>query len=104
MNKGSYEQPMKIWSSVAEMKQAKFLSTQMSCENWYHYNFGDILHQRSCKEAKNFENHMFRHMCQRLPQTDTNTVYKPAPPRQSDVRVDKNVAYLNSLICQNVRK
>ena len=37
-------------------------------------------------------------MCWRLPQPDTNTVFNPVPPRQSDVRVAKNVACLASLL------
>jgi hypothetical protein len=38
-------------------------------------------------------------MCWRLPQADTNTVFNPVPPRQSDVRVDHNVvACLSSLM------
>jgi 5-keto 4-deoxyuronate isomerase len=41
-------------------------------------NFGGIL----------FKNLMFCQMCWRLPQTDTNTVFNPVPPRQSDVRVE----------------
>jgi hypothetical protein len=46
------------------------------------------------KEAKNFKNLMFCHMCWRLAQTDTNTVFNPVPPRQSDVRDDIKVACL----------
>ena len=46
---------------------------------------------------------MFCHMCWRLPQTYTNTVFNPVPPRQSDVRTDKNVVCLSSLMVTHAK-
>jgi hypothetical protein len=37
-------------------------------------------------------------ICVEDEQTDTNTVFNPVPPWQFDVRVDKNVACLGSLL------
>ena len=40
---------------------------------------------------------MFCQMCWRLPQSHTNTVFNPVPPRHSDVSVDKDVPCLSYL-------
>jgi hypothetical protein len=38
--------------------------------------------------SKNFKKFYVCYMCWRLPQIDTNTVFNPVPPRQSDFHVD----------------
>jgi hypothetical protein len=55
------------------------------------------LHLYSAIPTKKFN---VLNLCWRLPQTDTNTVFNPVPPRQSNVRIDKNVACLRALFSQ----
>ena len=89
-----------IYSSLGltSLKQGTFLSTH---ERHLQIGILQILAafcKSSYKEAKHFKNIMYCHMCWRLPETDTNTVFNPVPPRQHDVPVDKKVACLCSII------
>ena len=74
------------------------LSKRHFCQHGRHLktgitNFSGILHHSArARKQKTL----------RLPQTNTNTVFNPVPPRQSDVCVDKNVACLSSLITYTV--
>jgi hypothetical protein len=71
---------------------------------WRHWkisttNIAGILHHSTrVRKQKIYKNLLCCHMCWRLAQTDTNTVFNPVPPRQSDLRVGKNVAIVKYLI------
>jgi hypothetical protein len=68
--------------------QIRFLNKKISCEeillksSWQQCCWCCVTFSKA-DEKKPFQNLMFCHMCWRLSQTDTNTVFNPVFPQQS---------------------